>query len=485
MNIVERIVGIVSPQAALRREMARNALISERAYGAAKKSGSWGGWSPVNQTVNQEIKDSSEIVRARVRQLVRDFPAFHRAVQVLESYIAGPNGPVVQSHAPDKDKRDEIEDAWKRWCENCDISGRMSWAELYQLSVRQECECGEWIFIVRHDKDGLKLQPVEPDRLSNLASGQTIDQGIEFDPQTGAPLYYHIDQGEYHTRPIRVPASHVLHGFHVLRPGQLRGISPFTAGVLLADSLRGYVQSETEAARMASRYLAFIETSDIAEFQTSRGITEDTTNKKYTDTLDELVMEYLHPGEKVNLASHNRPGDAFTPFTAFVLKMLAVSTGVPYELLSGDYSGVNYSTMRVARNDLAAILRPIQGRFIRQLANPVWRRWMDSEVEARRLDLPRYLLTRESWHDARWTSPGLESIDPLKESKAWEQMLKLNLVSPQELAAQRGRAVEAIYEENAEAAELRKFYGLPEPEQGKIVSSKTNPAAITEDDEDE
>jgi lambda family phage portal protein len=236
---------------------------------------------------------------------------------------------------------------------------------------------------------------------------------------------------------------------------------------------------------MASRYLAFIETSDIAEFQTSRGITEDTTNKKYTDTLDELVMEYLHPGEKVNLASHNRPGDAFTPFTAFVLKMLAVSTGVPYELLSGDYSGVNYSTMRVARNDLAAILRPIQGRFIRQLANPVWRRWMDSEVEARRLDLPRYLLTRESWHDARWTSPGLESIDPLKESKAWEQMLKLNLVSPQELAAQRGRAVEAIYEENAEAAELRKFYGLPEPEQGKIVSSKTNPAAITEDDEDE
>jgi len=481
LNILDRIVSLVSPEKGLRREMARNALQSERAYGAARRTGTWAGWTPVGGTVNDEIRDSSTLVRARVRQLVRDFPPFHRAVQILESYIAGPNGPVVQSHAPAQTA--EIEEAWKRWGESCDISGRMSWPDLFQLSVRQACECGEWIFIFRPTKDGLRLQPVEPDRISNLVSGQNIEQGVEFDPQTGGPLYYHIDQGEFNVRPVRVPATQVLHGFHSLRPGQLRGISPFAAGVLLADSLRGYVQSETEAARMASRYLAFIQTPDIAGFQQTHGAEYDTSGQKMTDTLDELVMEYLRPGESVNIASHNRPGENFSDFTKFVLKMLSVTTGVPYELLSGDYSGINYSTMRVSRNDLAAVLRPIQSRFVRQLAMPVWRRWMDGEVEARRLSLPRYLLEKDVWQACRWTSPGLESIDPLKESKAWEQMLKLNLVSPQELAAQRGRALEDLYEENAEAREMRKKLNLLEPEQAKVVSSKTNPAAITEEDE--
>ena len=56
--------------------------LSKRQYAAAKTPKASDGFRPVDFNVNDLISSSSPIVRARTRQLVRDFPYLSRAVNV-------------------------------------------------------------------------------------------------------------------------------------------------------------------------------------------------------------------------------------------------------------------------------------------------------------------------------------------------------------------------------------------------------------------
>jgi capsid protein len=92
---IDRLFGVFSPGSALRRELARSYLAAARSagrsdmYAAAKVDRLTGAWLPTNSDVNRIIAASSPRVRARVRQLVRDFPYFSRAVKVVTNYVVG------------------------------------------------------------------------------------------------------------------------------------------------------------------------------------------------------------------------------------------------------------------------------------------------------------------------------------------------------------------------------------------------------------
>ncbi len=484
-NALDRLIGVFNPKAELSRALARRMVRSERMYAAAKGGRGPGGWNPVDQDVNDEIRVSSRKVRDRVRQLVRDFPYFAHAVDELVSLTVG-TGITFQSKT-DPAARVLIEDAWKRWSEEADITGKLSFPELCQLAVRQECENGEFFFVLRQSSKPnrflpLALQVIESDRLtengSNPYKEHEIDQGVEFNPDTGETVAYWFDNDT--SKPLKVPASQVIHGFKMVRPGQLRGISPFAPGVLCARDLAEYLDAEIDGAKMAARYLAFIEAPDIGGFQQSHGVGVNPETGQREDNVENAVLEYLRPGEKVNLASHNRPGDNFEPFVKLVLRMLSVSTGVPYELLSGDYTRINYSTMRVCRNDLSQALKVPQGRMITQLCNPVFREVLNQSVLTGRLNLPGYWEDPRKFQKCKWIVPGMEPIDPLKESKAHTDQLDSLLRSPQEIAAARGRDYEEILDEIEEADAMAKKRGLSRGDVDTTLAS--NPATIEEDD---
>ncbi len=229
---------------------------------------------------------------------------------------------------------------------------------------------------------------------------------------------------------------------------------------------------------MAAKYLAFIETPDMAGFQDMRGATVNQATGSREEYLENAVLEYLRPGEKINLASHSRPGNNFEPFVRLVLRMLAVTTGVPYELLSGDYSGINYSTMRVCRNDLAQILKVPQGRMIGHLCTPVFREVLNEAVLGGRLTLPGYWQDPARYQRAKWIPTGMEPIDPQRETKAHVDQLQSLLRSPQEIAAARGRDYEELLDEIAEAERMITERGLSRGEVSTALAG--NPAAIEE-----
>ncbi|MHC1697768.1 MAG: phage portal protein [Geobacteraceae bacterium] len=509
---IDRTVGVLFPRTEYNRRLARAASARVRQYAAAKVTRLTGDWIPANQDINSLIRSSSPTIRARSRQLVRDFPFFARAVNVLTNYTVG-TGIRFQSRVIDEaastdkktvfDKRAirQIEDAISWAMDELEASGgpsrRLHGHELERLAKRQDTESGEYLFVKQWSNEPNRyipfcLQAYEADWLTSsyttLADGNNIDQGIEFDPKTGRVVAYHfaVPSGfnslTGSTRSQRIAAEHVIHDFHTQRPGQLRGISPFTTAILVAHDLGDYLDAEIDGAKMAAKYLAFVSSPDISGFQGLRTETDSETGQKL-ESIENAIIEYLRPGEKVDLASHNRPGDSFVPFTQFVLRMVAVATDTTYELLTSDYSGLSYSNFKGIRNDFAVMMRPHAQRHILHLSTPVVREIITSAVLRGRIDLPGYFKNPWRYWRGVFTPPGMESIDPLREGKAWIDQIRATLRSPQEITSARGRDYEEVLDELAEAKAMAEERGLTWEDVSTAL--KQNPAAMGATEEGE
>ena len=308
-----------------------------------------------------------------------------------------------------------------------------------------------------------------------------MKQGIEYDPATGRVVAYHLADPEGFGKSERVPAENVIHGFKTLRPGQLRGISPYAPGVLLAKDLQDLMDAELDASKMAAKYLALVKTLDPTFRQTAVGAVTDPTSGRKIEELENAVIEYLRPGEDVVLASNPRPGSNFPPFIKLIMTLFAVVAEIPYELISGNYEGLNYSTGRMVRNDFAQQLRPVAGRHVRHFCMKTFRPFMDVAALSGRLSLPAYSTNPAAFLACEWQPPGMESIDPLRESKARIDEIKSGLRSPQEHVQARGRDLEDVYNEIAQAKAMAEELGLNLDIEGVSTAVANNPAAVTDD----
>ncbi len=464
----------------------------KRQYAAASVSNSTGNWLPADQSVNALLRSSAPQVRARVRQMVRDFPFFARAVNILSAYTVG-RGLRYQAQLRtktglDRKTNQQLEDHFSWWADEADVAGKLHFAEIEDLMQRQDCECGEFLVLMVQSPNRRRhlpfaLQILESDWLTDnyaLAQGDNlIDQGIEYDRTSGAPVAYHISDPDNIRHPRRIPAEYVLHHYQHHRPGQHRGISPFTAGVLIANSLQEYIGATVDTAKMAAKYLAIVTTQNPLAFQAGRGVVEGTSDGQRLEYLENAIIEYLRPGEEIKFASPQTIGGQFDSFTRFVLRVTAISTGTTYELLSGDTSGMNYSTFKASNNAFYAMLDPRRDRFIRHLNRPVLRGFLDSLYLSNKMVMPGYLGNPRAWGRSSWMHPERPSNDPLRDSKADSNDLDRCLTSPQRIAARRGLDIEEILDEIAEFNQLCQQRGIT-PQQASTALAN-NPAALGAD----
>lgn len=477
--------------------------LTERRYAAAQTDRLTGDWRPVSSSINELLKSSRPTVLARTRQLVRDFGYFARAKRAIVNFRIG-DGIVLQSRVRDTEAEampgklrlntricQQIEDCWKWFCDDCEASGRLHYFDVERLWASEDVEAGESLLVLRWDQRGehylpLTLQCYEAEWLSDnpvarTAPGALFDQGVEMDAATLRPIAYHFAVPANYTsvsrqRSARVPARFVLHGFETIRAQQVRGISPFTSGIILADDLRDCLDSTIDRFKMSSRWLAFVQTESPMDWQRQR-TRPDEQGRRVID-MESAILEFLKPGESVNINNADVPGGSFGPFVAFILRTLAVTADVPYELLTGDYGGLNYNTMRVLRNDFKRMRHAAARRHIRQFSVPVFRAMLDAAHLAGKLNLPGYWRDPSRYWDCIWQEPGQEPLDLLRESRAYTELCASRQWSPQEVIFARGRNPEDVLDECAEWEEEMKKRGLSV--QGTSKALQTNPAAVME-----
>jgi capsid protein len=188
------------------------------------------------------------------------------------------------------------------------------------------------------------------------------------------------------------------------------------------------------------------------------------------------------PGEEFKLLKSERPGSQFESTINFITRLICVVAGVSYELGSGDYRGVSWSTVNNIRADLVQQIRPEQLRFARHFAGPIYRRWLDRvhQTPGSKVRLPHYWQRRAYYHRAiKYQFPTLEALDQLRQSRSTLDKLGAGILDPIEELSNNGRDPRTVlrniqqFQAWAKEAEVQLSWGQK--------PKKTNPAAIIEE----
>ena len=496
---VRSLRAVPAPQsAAFTSEFTR--AIRSSGYDAAASPRTIGNWSPMQTDFNQLISTANPRMRARVRDLIRNFPPFARAVNGIVAFTIG-RGSRFQSLAtlpdgtPDLVVRRKIEERFRIWMEKADVAGKLHFYELQSLAKRQECECGEFVarFATPRDRSRhpLAVQLYEPENLTawrtdSQEKDTNIAQGIEYDVYTGEPVAYHFQTvftWEQMLRTWREPAANVIHGFQTLRPGQLRGVTPFAPAVLLARDMGDYTGAEIDSAKMAAKWLGFIKSGNPELSQALRGglppgAGGGSEQREDIEGVENAILEYLREGEDMTFAPPTqRPGDSFDRFTKFVLRMVSITVDLPYEILSGDYTSINYSTSKASRNDFSMFLVPHQFRNEQHFIRPIFSRWLGYEALTQDY-LKGYWQNPDRFRKAMWIPAGMPSVDPLRDGKADIDAIQSGIKSPQMVILGQGQDPEEVVAQRAAWFEMCSRAGVDATTGGVSTSMASNPAKL-------
>ncbi|MBF0147276.1 MAG: phage portal protein [Magnetococcales bacterium] len=453
------------------RKFVHGVMPSRKAgYEAAASGRRLGNWQPGNEGVNALLFRDADLMRSRARDLVRRNAWAFNGVDSLVSNLVG-TGIKPRSTHPDTAFKERVHALWLDWSREADAHGVQGFYGLQALAVRAMVEGGEVLarLRTRDPSDGLvvplQIQLLEPEHLPftlnrELPNGNRIRSGIEFD-RIGRRVAYHLYREHPGERmagegmfgePVPIPASEVIHLFRPLRPGQIRGEPWLTQALVKLHELDQYDDAELVRKKTAALIAGFI-TKPSPEFDTSGKDEEATPDERGSAsvTWNPGTIRVLMPGEDVKFSEPADLGGQYGEFMKTQLRAVAVAIGVTYEQLTGDLSGVNYSSIRAGMVEFRRRMEQWQRSvIIHQFCRPVWERWMDMAVLSGAMELPGYARRRREYQAVKWIPQGWAWVDPQKEFNAVIMAIRSGLLSRDEAVATYGYDAEEIDREIAD-----------------------------------
>lgn len=469
MGWLDKAITAVSPSAALKRELARAQLTALRNYDGASAGRRGGDWRARNASANVAVGSGATRLRARARDLVRNNAHARNGLDSLVANLVG-TGIVARSKAPAPTVKDRTQKIWNAWAEECDFDEQTDLYGIQAQAVRGMIESGESLIRLRTvpmsqapSGINLRLQVMEADFLDEAKTGPTTDggyiiQGVEFNRQGHRVAYWLFDQhpGES-IRSLtagfiskRVPAEHVLHLYRKDRPGQVRGVTWFAPVMLMLKDFEEYSEAEIVRKKIESCLVAGI-TTDAPEtdFGTSIEVDSDGVTKEY---MEPGLMARLRPGEDIKF---NTPpaSSAFGDFEKSRLRAAAAGLGPTYEQMTGDLTGVNYSSIRAGLVEFRRKAEQVQWlTIIPMLCIPLWRRVQDTGVVTG--------VFRKVEYSVEHSPPKWDWVDPQKDIKALLEAVRGNITSLPEVIRQTGHDPDDVLNEIAEYQEKMRKLGI-------------------------
>lgn len=425
LNLLDRLVGAVSPERGLRRAAARVRMDRVAAYAAGRPTLRTKNWQAPGTGPNAEIAPALATLRQRSRQMVRDNPYAARAVSILAAHQVG-YGITARWDDP------RAQELWDRWIKVCDLAGMQGLEGVQWQTARTRAESGEGLIrlvrltpaqmAARRVPVPLQLELLEGDFLPedtiSLRDARFADRrvisGVEFDAAGRRAAYWlrrrhpgeqaaylRIDEGL-----DRVPAEQVLHIFRVLRPGQVRGVPDPTSVLLRLKELDDYEDAALARAKTEAMLGVFFTGPDPME-----GGGEGTGTQADPFSLD------LFPGMATQLPAglepkFLQPGAAgpFEPLALHHLHAAAAGFGVTYDQLTGDLRQANYSSLRAGKIEFRRMIEQDQWLlFIPRMCEPIADAFVQAAMDSGMLPY------RPDGYAREWGPPRFEMVDPMKE----------------------------------------------------------------------
>jgi lambda family phage portal protein len=443
------------------------------------------GWNPGNDSVNTALFGAGDTLRARSRDAVRKNAWAFNASEVLAAEAIG-TGIKPQSQHSDAVAKDALQKLWTAWTDICDSYGTSDFYGLQALATRSMIDGGECFvrFRYRRPSDNLQvplqLQLLEAEHCPSwknliLANGNLVKQGIEFNKigQRVAYWLYPVHPGEngifglfqdQQLEPVRVPANQVLHLFRPIRPGQMRGEPWLSRALIRLYDYDQYTDAELMRKKTAALFAAFVtENSDTDPLPGNLSSVLPGENGGAITApaglsfagLEPGTIQKLYPGEDVKFSTPADVGANFEQFNRSALREIAAAIGVTYEQLTGDLSGVNYSSIRAGLLGFRRKCEMIQHSVIvHQFCRPIWQAFLESAVFAGEIKARDYKRNQAEYQRVKWIAPGWTWVDPAKELQAAKDAVRGGFKSLTQAISETGYDVEDVFRERAQENKL-------------------------------
>lgn len=487
-------------------------------------------WYASQLPPDEEILGNKGKITARARDLDRNDGFIsggldRRAEAVVGAKIRLEARPAYDAMGRTDDWADDwaenVEAHFRVWAHDpfmrCDAEMTQQFGGLVKTAYLNWETEGEALAVVQQlDRGGpfrTTVKLIDPDRLSNpddkpdtivLGNGNYIRGGVEFRPDTGAPVAYHIRKVHPadtnapldRIKWIRIPrlgptgAPMFIHAFSKRRAEQRRGISSLAAIMLPTKMLHRADRATAESTLLQTILGVFIESGasngELAEAVAPAG---DTTDPNYADNLIRYRQEnavslkgaqvtQLVPGEKAHFMEPAQDHENYKAFQSSVLRKMAAKIGLSYAQLSQDWAGINYSSARALLNEIWRSLLDDRHLFTQAFCTPIYAAWLEEAVALGYVKVPgsRYNFYRWRTHlsMAEWMGPGRGTVDPLKEEKAASEANAAGRVSQQTQAAEQGRDHREELVRQRREKRMREQFGLAQPSYGSSTANSPN-----------
>lgn len=300
------------------------------------------------------------LLQLRVAHAIRNNPY---AFAAKEKYVTNLQAIKINWQKSNKKADTRMQDIWDNWVEDPCLDGYGNFDSFQSLVHSTMFQTGA-VFIRKQIRKNsspvslkLELVPTEYLDVGFNTFGQTSDvrYGIEFIDSRPTNYYFRrgIVDSVYYGRDnpydrVIIPADELIHVFQRTLPNQWLGI-PLLAPALIALYEIDDLVDATVAKQKAAQAIAWIvkNTNPIAMTPVGVPVT------KKVDGKDKIIfkgnggnVQYLNKGEDISFYQSTDIGDNLMKLIRSELQKVAASLGIPFYQLTGDYEGIDYSTLR-------------------------------------------------------------------------------------------------------------------------------------------
>ena len=452
-------------------------------------------------------------LRDRTLAAHRNFPLIFSGIEKNVINEVG-SGITIKAASNDEKFNEKSNQLWPLFVSRSDPEGVLNWHGQVQQAVRCRRTQGE-VFLRRrnyleNNQNVTKIQVLEPsycpiDLNETLKNGRKIREGIEFDKKGRRRAYYFYKEHPEDTETtgsfrdyIRVPAKNVIHHFVPTRPGQRRGAPDGTQGLLKSITFNSYDDAELQRKEQRAPYTGFIKRAvDYSQYEEGENFVYDpgTGEEIHPDFegLPEIevkagTMVHGYPGDEMTLFDGDDSGKGYGDFMRWQCISIALAHGIPYELLTGDWSKVNDRLVRIIMQQYYRGIEAIQDLIlIHQVAKRCWEWFIDDSLLSGKLIASGFSLHREKFYAATFRPHGWDYIHPEQDVNAKIKAAKNDLTSIDNEVAKKGLDPQQIEKMNLQKLKrkLQAFHDLGLTDDDierlakiqKIQSNELDPAA--------
>lgn len=466
---LDRVIGWLSPAAGTRRIIARGG------YQALDGPGGYQGgrtgrralrhWRPGGGSADADVLPTVQTMRDNSRDLERNSPIGGAAINRATTLTVGAgltlkpqiDGLFLGLDPEDREGRErDFARRFRHWSRSklCDVTLTQTFEALEGLVFRAVLQSGD-IFVVRRfvappgDRERrLALQLYEADQVTNpdglrdgarltkgRGAGRQVAGGVEID-ENGAAVAVHFltrhpgnVQGEGIRQWRRVPVFsasgrlQILHLFDRRRPGQTRGVPYLGPVIEQLRQLSQYAEAELWAAVIGAMITVVWKSNAPAQLKENESLRSQGDSPAPDDYRFEpaSVLE-IGNGDDVTVPESGRPNRQFDPFFVAIVRQIGATLEIPFEVLIMHFTA-SYSAGRAALEMAAQFVRGRRAWLVANFCDPVYDWFLEDQVARGAVSAPGFLtdpLIRQAWTGADWRGPARISLDPVRETKAYE-----------------------------------------------------------------